>query len=82
EEDEEMDESLDSDSVSEDAVDEGPTIEDEDPAAGDKGLTVGDEGLSMGVKSLSLGGDKAVPEGQQRTAPVVETAMGEPLGLG
>ncbi|GKG45331.1 hypothetical protein Tco_0495409, partial [Tanacetum coccineum] len=32
--------------------------------------------------SLGLGGDTAVPEGQQRAAPVVETAMGKPLGLG
>ncbi|GJV02117.1 hypothetical protein Tco_1335686 [Tanacetum coccineum] len=28
------------------------------------------------------GGDAAILEGQQRAAPVVETAMGEPLGLG
>ncbi|GKB71109.1 hypothetical protein Tco_0932521 [Tanacetum coccineum] len=33
-------------------------------------------------ESLSLGGDEAVPVGQQRAAPVAETAMGEPLGLG
>ncbi|GKE66099.1 hypothetical protein Tco_1520260 [Tanacetum coccineum] len=31
---------------------------------------------------FSLGEDEAVPEGQQRAASVVETAMGEPLGLG
>ncbi|GJZ42909.1 hypothetical protein Tco_0590164 [Tanacetum coccineum] len=82
EEDEEMDKSLDSDSVSEDAEDEGPTTEDVDPAAGDEGLAARDEGPGMGGKSLSLGGDEAVPEGQQRAAPVVETAMGEPLRLG
>ncbi|GJS51484.1 hypothetical protein Tco_0624846 [Tanacetum coccineum] len=81
-EDEEMEESSDSDSVSEDAEDEGPTIEDEDPAVGDEGLAAGDEGPGMGVESLSLGGDEAVPVGQQRAAPVAETAMGEPLGLG
>ncbi|GJZ98610.1 hypothetical protein Tco_0671063 [Tanacetum coccineum] len=67
---------------SEDAEDEGPTTEDEDPAAGDEGLAAGDEGPGMRVESLSLGGDEAVPEGQQRAAPVVETAVGEPLGLG
>ncbi|GKC41635.1 hypothetical protein Tco_1059357 [Tanacetum coccineum] len=57
------------------AEDKGPTAKDEDPAAGD-------EGPGMGVEILSLGGDEVVPEGQPRAAPVVETAMGEPLGLG
>ncbi|GJY92318.1 hypothetical protein Tco_0508100 [Tanacetum coccineum] len=51
EEDEEIKKSLDSDSVSEDAEDEGPTTEDEDPAAGDEGLAVGDGALGMGVES-------------------------------
>ncbi|GJV85178.1 hypothetical protein Tco_1525076 [Tanacetum coccineum] len=82
EEDEEIEESLNSDSVIEDAEDEGPTTENEDPAAGDEGLVAGDKGPGMGVESLSLGGDEAVPEGQQRAAPVMETAIGEPLGLG
>ncbi|GKG29951.1 hypothetical protein Tco_0419849, partial [Tanacetum coccineum] len=41
-----------------------------------------DEGLVMGVECLNLGEDEAVPEGQQRAALVVETAVGEPLGLG
>ncbi|GJZ25057.1 hypothetical protein Tco_0562516 [Tanacetum coccineum] len=63
--DEEIDESLDFDSVSEETEDEGPTAKDEDP-------TVGDE---------SLAEDEAVPEGQQWAAPVVETAVCEPLGL-
>ncbi|GJT94624.1 hypothetical protein Tco_1090142 [Tanacetum coccineum] len=49
----------DSDSVSADAEEEGPTTEDEDPAIGDEGLAAGDE-----------------------PRPVVETDMGEPLGLG
>ncbi|GJW17089.1 hypothetical protein Tco_0024525, partial [Tanacetum coccineum] len=44
EEDEEIEESMDSNSVSEDADDEGPTAEDEDPAAEDEGLTTGVEG--------------------------------------
>nr|GEU28701.1 hypothetical protein [Tanacetum cinerariifolium] len=60
----------------------GPTIEDEDPATRDDGLSVGDEGPSIGVESLGLGGEEAVPEGQQRAASVVKTAMSEPLGLG
>ncbi|GJZ60277.1 hypothetical protein Tco_0616093 [Tanacetum coccineum] len=75
EEDEEIEESLDSDRVSEDAEDEGPIAEDE-------GLAAGDEGLGMGVESLSLGGDEVVPKGQPWAAPVVETSVGEPLGLG
>ncbi|GJX91394.1 hypothetical protein Tco_0344720 [Tanacetum coccineum] len=51
EEDKEIKESLDSDSVSEDAKDEGPTAEDKDPAAGDEGLAAGDECPGMGVES-------------------------------
>ncbi|GJY52892.1 hypothetical protein Tco_0444556 [Tanacetum coccineum] len=51
EEDEEIEESLDSDSVSEDVKDEGPTAEDEDPAAGDEGLAAGDESPGIEVKS-------------------------------
>ncbi|GKC68927.1 hypothetical protein Tco_1114810, partial [Tanacetum coccineum] len=47
EEDEEIEESMDSDSVSKDAKDEGPTIEDEDPAVEDEGLTAGVEGPGM-----------------------------------
>ncbi|GJW59100.1 hypothetical protein Tco_0105831 [Tanacetum coccineum] len=47
EEDEEIEESMDSDSVSEEAKDEGPTAEDEDPAAEDEGLTTGVEGPDM-----------------------------------
>nr|GEU91427.1 hypothetical protein [Tanacetum cinerariifolium] len=54
EEDEEVEESLDSDSVSEDAKDEGPTTEDEDPAVGDEGLAAGDKGLVMSAP-LGLG---------------------------
>ncbi|GJY22807.1 hypothetical protein Tco_0396465 [Tanacetum coccineum] len=82
EKDEEIEESSDSDSRSEDTEDKGPTTEDEDLAAGDEGLATGDEGPSMRDESLSLGGDEVVPEDQQRAAPVVETAVGEPLGLG
>ncbi|GKA22485.1 hypothetical protein Tco_0708447 [Tanacetum coccineum] len=75
-------ENSDSDSKSEDAENEGPTSEDEGPATGDKGLAAGDEGPGMRVVSLGLGGDAAIPEGQQRTALVVETTVGEPLGSG
>ncbi|GKD87066.1 hypothetical protein Tco_1358220, partial [Tanacetum coccineum] len=53
-EDEEIEESLDSDSVSEDVKDEGHTAEDEDPVAGDEGLAAEDEGPGMGVGSHGL----------------------------
>ncbi|GKA45848.1 hypothetical protein Tco_0738644 [Tanacetum coccineum] len=53
-EDDEEEESLDSDNVSEDAEDDAPTIEDEDPAARDEGLAAGDEGPGMGVESRGL----------------------------
>ncbi|GJZ64999.1 hypothetical protein Tco_0621695 [Tanacetum coccineum] len=76
---EEVDESLDSDSKSEDA---GRTAKDDGPAAGDEGLAVGGEDLGIRVESLGLGGDEVVPEGQQWAASVLETAMGEPLGFG
>nr|GEX74943.1 hypothetical protein [Tanacetum cinerariifolium] len=66
--DEEIKDSSDPSSESEDAEDEGPTA--------------GDEDFGMRVESFGLGGDEAVPEGQHRAAPVVETALGEPLGLG
>nr|GFA03274.1 hypothetical protein [Tanacetum cinerariifolium] len=63
-------EEFDSDSKSEDAEDEGPTLEDEDPVAWD-------EGPGTRVKSLGLGGDAVLPEGQQRTASVIETTVGQ-----
>ncbi|GJS22904.1 hypothetical protein Tco_0451536 [Tanacetum coccineum] len=82
EEDKEVEESLDSNIESEDAEDEGPTVEDEEPAARDEGLVAGDEGPSMRVESLGLGGDEAVPEVQQQAALFVKIAVGEPLRLG
>ncbi|GKD92886.1 hypothetical protein Tco_1372723, partial [Tanacetum coccineum] len=54
EEDEEIEKSLDFDSVSEDAEDEGPTAEDKDPAAGDEGLAAGVEGPDMDDESHGL----------------------------
>ncbi|GKC93005.1 hypothetical protein Tco_1158447, partial [Tanacetum coccineum] len=54
EEDEEIEESLDSDSVGEDAEEEGSTIEDEDPAAGDEGLAARVEGPGMDDESYCL----------------------------
>ncbi|GJT09773.1 putative ribonuclease H-like domain-containing protein [Tanacetum coccineum] len=50
----EIEESMDSDSVSEDAEDEGPTAKDEDPTAEDEGLTAGVEGLGMDDESYGL----------------------------
>nr|GEY51877.1 hypothetical protein [Tanacetum cinerariifolium] len=95
-ENDEVQESLDSDSESEDAEDEGPTAEDEDPAARDEGLAAGDEDPGIGVEShgldekghsvesnrFGLGEKEALPEGQQRAVPVVGTAVNEPLRLG
>ncbi|GKE43050.1 hypothetical protein Tco_1470334 [Tanacetum coccineum] len=54
EEDEEIEESMDSDNVSEDVEDEGPTVEDEDPAAEDEGLTAGVEGPGMHDEGYGL----------------------------
>ncbi|GJZ76739.1 hypothetical protein Tco_0641411 [Tanacetum coccineum] len=54
EEDEEIEESLDSDSVGEDAEDKGLTVEDEDPTAGDEGLAAGVKGPGMDDKSYGL----------------------------
>ncbi|GJR46391.1 hypothetical protein Tco_1314494 [Tanacetum coccineum] len=54
EEDEKIEESLDSDNVGEDAKDEGFTSEDEDPAARDEGLTTGVEGPGIDDKSYGL----------------------------
>ncbi|GJV45409.1 hypothetical protein Tco_1429945 [Tanacetum coccineum] len=73
-------ESLDSDCVSEDAEEEGPTVEDEDPVVGDEGLAAvvegpDDEGHS--VKSDGLGleeEEEAIPGGQQQATPVVGTS--------
>ncbi|GKD49915.1 hypothetical protein Tco_1278891 [Tanacetum coccineum] len=81
-EDEEVEESSDSDSESEDAKDEGPATGDEGPTAGDEGIAARGKGPGIRVKSLGLGADEAVPKGQQRVVPVVETVVGEPLGLG
>nr|GEW20230.1 hypothetical protein [Tanacetum cinerariifolium] len=79
---EEVEESLDSNSENEDAKDEGPTAEKEDLAAGDEGLAAGDRGPSMRVKILGLGWDETKPEGQSWAASIMETVVGEPLGLG
>ncbi|GJW48171.1 hypothetical protein Tco_0079817 [Tanacetum coccineum] len=54
EDDEEIEESMDSDSVSEDAEDEGPTTEEEDPAAEDEGLTAGVESPSTDDEGYGL----------------------------
>ncbi|GJZ69656.1 hypothetical protein Tco_0633206 [Tanacetum coccineum] len=54
EEDEETEENIDSDSVSEDAEDEGPTAEDEDPVTKDEGLTAGVEGPGMNDEDYDL----------------------------
>nr|GEX44686.1 hypothetical protein [Tanacetum cinerariifolium] len=85
EEDEEVEESLDSDSQSKDVEYEGPTAEDEDPTVEDEddeshGLddeSYGIDGEGCGIESdeLGLGEEEAILEGQQRAVPVVGTAM-------
>ncbi|GJT96863.1 hypothetical protein Tco_1092381 [Tanacetum coccineum] len=54
EEDKKIKEIMDSDSMSEDAKDEGPTAEDEDPTTGDEGLTAGVEGPGMDDEGYGL----------------------------
>ncbi|GKB18711.1 hypothetical protein Tco_0852634 [Tanacetum coccineum] len=60
EEDEETEESVDSDSVSEDAEDEGPTKEDKDPTTEDEGLTTGVEGPDMDDEGYGLDDESRV----------------------
>ncbi|GJT99851.1 hypothetical protein Tco_1110190 [Tanacetum coccineum] len=81
EEDEEIEESMDSDSVSKDAEDEGPTAEDEDPAAEDEGHTAGVEGPESDELSLEEE-EEVVPMGQQQAALVVGIIVSAPLRLG
>nr|GEU32713.1 hypothetical protein [Tanacetum cinerariifolium] len=47
-----------------------------------KGFAARDGGPGIRVVSLGLGGDETMHKGQKRAAPVTETAVGEPLGLG
>ncbi|GKE96710.1 hypothetical protein Tco_1581565, partial [Tanacetum coccineum] len=54
EEDEEIEESMNFDNLSEDTEDEGPTTEDEDPAAEDEGLTARVEGPGIDDESYGL----------------------------
>ncbi|GJU88835.1 retrovirus-related pol polyprotein from transposon TNT 1-94 [Tanacetum coccineum] len=97
EEDEEIEESTDSDSVSEDAEDEGLTVRVEGPSMDDEsyGLDdeshgmddeshgIDDEGHSVESDGLGLEGEEeAVPGGQYQAAPVVGIAVSTPLGLG
>ncbi|GKA75508.1 hypothetical protein Tco_0781886 [Tanacetum coccineum] len=94
EEDEKIEESLDSESVSEDTEDEGPTAGDESLAAGDKGPGMDDESHGFDDESRGLDNEghsvesdgfgleeeeEAVPGGQQQAAPVVGTAVTPPV---
>ncbi|GKB13644.1 hypothetical protein Tco_0847567 [Tanacetum coccineum] len=72
-EDEDVEDSLDSYSGSEDAKDEGPTAEDEDPAAEDEGLTARVEGPGMDDEGYGLD--------DESRAPVMGTTVSAPLGL-
>ncbi|GJT34179.1 hypothetical protein Tco_0924598 [Tanacetum coccineum] len=90
EEDEKIEESMDSDSVSEDAKDEGPTAEDEGPSMDDEGYGLDDESRGIDEEGHSVESDglgleeeaEAVPGGQQQVAPVVRKNVSAPLGPG
>ncbi|GJS65583.1 hypothetical protein Tco_0680147 [Tanacetum coccineum] len=57
-------------------------VEDEEEEEDDKEEDDEDEDEEIEESSYSDRGDEVVPEGQQRAALVVETTVGEPLGLG
>ncbi|GKD48863.1 hypothetical protein Tco_1277839, partial [Tanacetum coccineum] len=83
--DKEIEESLDSNSVSEDTKDEGPTVEDEDPATEDEGLAIGSRAPGHSVESNGLGleeEEEVVPGGQQQIVSVTGTVVSAPLRLG
>ncbi|GJZ58449.1 hypothetical protein Tco_0613943 [Tanacetum coccineum] len=66
---------LEVDEEEEDDEEEDEEIEESSDSDRDEGLVAGDEGPAIRVECLGLGGDATVPEGQQRAAPVVETAV-------
>ncbi|GJR97464.1 hypothetical protein Tco_0269638 [Tanacetum coccineum] len=77
---------LDTDSEEDEIGEEGTDedgLDDEGHGLDDEGHSLDDEGRSVESDGLSLEGkEEVVPEGQQRAASVMETAVGEPLGLG
>ncbi|GKC52763.1 hypothetical protein Tco_1075508, partial [Tanacetum coccineum] len=78
---------MDSDCVSEDAEDEGPTAEDEDPAAKDEGLTARVEGPGMDDKGYGLDDESRGIDDEGHSvesdglAPVVGMTVSAPLRL-
>ncbi|GKC77931.1 hypothetical protein Tco_1128705, partial [Tanacetum coccineum] len=74
---------LDTDSE-EDEIGEEDTDEDEGHRLDDDDHSLDDKSRSLDEDSLGLDGseEEVVPKCQERAAPVVETAVGEPLGLG
>nr|GEU35614.1 DNA-directed DNA polymerase [Tanacetum cinerariifolium] len=88
-EDEELEESLDSDSKSPDVDDESygldgesHGVDDESHGLDDESYGIDGEGRSIESDGLGLREEEVVPEGQQRAVSVVGTTMSEPLGLG
>ncbi|GKE07668.1 hypothetical protein Tco_1399686 [Tanacetum coccineum] len=62
--------------------DEGHGLDDEGHSLDDEGRSLDDEGRSVESDELGLEEEKeVVPKGQQWAAPVMETDIGEPLGL-
>ncbi|GJR01792.1 putative reverse transcriptase domain-containing protein [Tanacetum coccineum] len=76
-EEEEKDNKEEDEEEEDEEVDESLDSDSESEDAEDKGPTIEDEDPAPGEE-----GDADVPEGQQWAAPIVETAVGEPLGLG
>ncbi|GJU34805.1 hypothetical protein Tco_1183159 [Tanacetum coccineum] len=77
EEDTDEDEGHGLDDVDHSLDDKGHGLDDEDYSLDDEGRSLDEEGLGLEESE-----EEAVLEGQQRAAPVVETVVGEPLGLG
>ncbi|GJS90602.1 hypothetical protein Tco_0773238 [Tanacetum coccineum] len=89
EEDEEIVENLDSDSVSQDAEDEGPTTEDEDPTAGDEGLAAGvevpgtnDESYGLDDESHGMDDESRGLGDEDHNVKSDRLSVSAPLGVG
>ncbi|GKE29663.1 hypothetical protein Tco_1445047 [Tanacetum coccineum] len=78
------DDELGEEDTDEDGEDESLDTDDEREGLDEEDRSLDDEGHSLDEEGLGLEGSEedAVPKGQQRAALVVETALGEPLGLG
>ncbi|GKA56965.1 hypothetical protein Tco_0756037 [Tanacetum coccineum] len=62
--------------------DEGHGLNNEDHGLDDEGHGLDDEDHGLEDEGLGLEEDEVVPEGHQQAVPVINTVVGEPLGLG